>query len=55
MSSRLRGELLANADDLPIVDSGDAELTVRFNKELRSDRGIVAIEASLNGKTAALV
>ncbi|MGB1717858.1 MAG: hypothetical protein ACPHO6_06865, partial [Candidatus Latescibacterota bacterium] len=46
----VRGELLANADDLPIVDSGDAELTVRFNKELRSDRGIVAIEASLDGR-----
>jgi hypothetical protein len=45
-----REESLLGGDGLPIVSSGDAQIAVRFNKELRSDRGTVAIEAGLNGR-----
>ncbi|HIL08113.1 MAG TPA: T9SS type A sorting domain-containing protein, partial [Candidatus Latescibacteria bacterium] len=46
----VRGEKLVSDGGLPVVESGDAQIEVRFNKELRSDRGIVAIEANLNGR-----
>jgi len=34
----------------PVVDAGEVEIAVRFNKPLRFDRGFVAVEAGLNGR-----
>jgi hypothetical protein len=39
-----------NVDDLPLIQAGEDEIAVRFNKKILAGRGFVAVEAALNGR-----